>query len=174
MVIIDGADLVGKTTLQQAVVRELNNLGFCHIPLHLSKLPDSFHRVRGYLPLMTKDVVWDRFFASRQAYGRVLDNQELLFPEEIEHLQSCTDLVCAFRVLVLGDENLIRQNYRKDEMYDLDSVLQVNEVFRREISEQPWLWHMIIDARKMWPSEYASSIVSKYVERRLTLEQIYS
>lgn len=174
MIIVEGTDLLGKTTLCNQLVRSLNAAGHSHVYSHLSKLPDSFDHVRGYLPLCARNIVYDRFYLSRQAYGGALNNQTVLKPEEIHWLDGYTRLFGTYTVLVVAAEQFVREQYGRkdrDEMYDLESIIAVNEEYEKLHAHAD----LVITASELqWPSSRAPYIIDQYLRRREVVDGLGS
>ena len=168
MLIIEGPDLVGKTTLAHECVRELNKRGFPHVYAHLSKLAASFDKVHGYIPLMHRHVVQDRFHLSRLAYGRHFKNQDVLTDNEMRWLQAKLWLQGAFTVLLLAkpDGVFLRKQWAergRAEMYEIDGIVEVNKVYHQLYEEyQPYIdCAYQFDGKSGWPSRYTETIVDQ-------------
>lgn len=178
MIVIEGPDHVGKTHLAHELIRRLNARGYPHIYQHLSKLPESFHYFRDYLPLINKNVVMDRFLPSRQAYGKVFDNQRMLDDDEFKLMDACLRLVGAVTVLVTADPVWLREHFgEKDEMYEVGPVLQVNDVYKDQASNGVWDVDFTFEtsAAAGFPSSdeaWLDAIVDKYGARRGMIERL--
>lgn len=172
MIIVEGTDLVGKTTLCEALIKMLNAADYPHVYQHLSKLPVSFDRVKGYLPLCNKDMVYDRFHLSRQAYGRACQNQEVLSHAEQWWLEGYMRMHCSFTVLVVATDEFITQQYTskdRDEMYNLNDILAVNHEYHDLKSHAD----VVIHASAMnWPSDMAGNIADLYLSRREEVDEM--
>lgn len=118
-------------------MQELNLRKYPHVYQHLSKLPESFDRVRGYIPFMNPATVWDRFYMSRLAYGAALQNQDVMTAEEYRLLDARMRLVGAYTVIVVSvNEDRFRARWGcKNEMYTADMAWKVNEYFRGIVCE---------------------------------------
>lgn len=164
MLIIEGTDNVGKSTLVTDVIRHLNAMGLPHIPFHLSKLPDSFDHVQGYVELLNTNTVWDRFHISRTCYGAVCKNQREFTTAEAEILQAHLTLKGAYVVsCVVEDAAWIRKRWgSKDEMYDVETAVQVNESYKHQ--RQFRVDYKILVDVEGYPSSFANQIADRYVK----------
>lgn len=172
MIIVEGTDLLGKTTLCEKLVKDLNARDHSHVYSHLSKLPESFDHVQGYLPLCNRNVVYDRFYLSRQAYGGALKNQRVMTPEELHWLDGYTRLFGSYTVLVVSTEYFIRQQFAakdRDEMYDVDSIVAVNEEYLGLTDHADFL---ITASDVQWPSHFCSHIIDNYLKRREVVDEM--
>lgn len=178
MIVIEGTDNLGKTTLANAVVARLNEDGFSHIYRHFSKLPESFNKVWGYLPYMHRNSVMDRFYLSRQAYGKALKNQETLSREQLRWLDANLRLHAGFTVLVTASDERIKADWQgdkgKDEMYSLKQAIAVNGQFRRLFALGDADVDIHIELQQSdWPTDYLDRIVQEYHERYVAVEAVY-
>jgi len=167
MIIIEGTDLLGKTTLAHALVKALNDKELPHVYQHLSKLPDCFDVYWGYIPLIRRHIVQDRFHLSRQAYGTVFNNQKLFNPMELSLLKGALAKVGAFVVLCTGTKEFIKSQWGREEMYDLNGVIKVNDVFYKMSSD-----HHIHLCGQQWASDDCDEIVKKYLVKQEQLDVI--
>lgn len=134
MLIIEGADLVGKTVLSKALCLRLNALGWPHVYQHLSRLPTTWaaDAVQNYSRLCSPYVVRDRFHVSEPVYAQARGELPMLTPEtyrQVDRLVHCTS---GYVIVITASPSLIEQRYREHaarEMYDLDKVLAVNDAY---------------------------------------------
>lgn len=125
IIIIDGCDLVGKTTLAKKLEAKTGL-----VYQHLSRLPDAFDRYWGYLDRMGDGrVVYDRFHMSEVAYARMRGDETPLTPERYRLVDAQLRLRGCVTVVVTAEESLIRARWGRDEMYDLEQVVAVNRIF---------------------------------------------
>lgn len=127
MIIVEGADLVGKTTLCKELVRRSS---FDLAYNHLSRLPESFHRFYDYLELIKPSNVFDRFHMSEIAY--IAARREKQGSTNFAWYAAIDRMIidaAGMIIIVTADEPLIRSRMRDDEMYDMDTILRANEAF---------------------------------------------
>ena len=117
MIILEGADGVGKTTLAKKLESEL---GLTY--RHLSRLPDQFHRYWDYLPLMNKRFICDRLWLSEYAYCYARD--ESVDEKYRRLLIAQQSLLGAYTVVITRDSELRYQD--KDEMYNKQIITRAN------------------------------------------------
>lgn len=131
MLIIDGADLVGKTTLAKAIVGNLNDIDYMHMLMHLSRLPETFDAHRGYIDKMSVDTVWDRFHLSEIAYRMHDDRHSNLTPIKFDLVEASMRLIGGYSIVMTADDDVIKARHksRNDELYSLEHILQVNQTF---------------------------------------------
>jgi len=178
MIIVEGTDLLGKTTLCHALVEHLNQ-EMPHIYQHFSKLPECFDWAAHYFPFMTRFVVMDRFYMSRQAYGRVFENQYVLSDEEYRILDAALRLVGGFTVVCLSNEKTIRERHAamspdRSEMYDVDGICKVNAQFADIVHGTMWDYdfdYVITSPQEGWPADHVKEIVEQYLDRQVAITQ---
>jgi len=134
MLIIEGADLVGKTTLAKALTKQLNELGWPHVYQHLSRLPTCWREktVGNYSRLMNAYAVRDRFHMSEPLYAAARGEEPMLSPGQYRSVDEEVKSHGGYIIVVTADPELIERRYAEHaarEMYSLDKVLEVNEGF---------------------------------------------
>jgi len=169
MLIIEGTDHVGKTTLAKKLERRFSAHGFVY--QHLSRLTDGFDRYWGYLPLIRPRVVQDRLFLSEIAYAsaRGESSEATLPPEYLRLLNAHKHLVGGFTVLITCNDYLLTSRYAKEEnqehqMYKTPIVIAANKAFMclpAQLIEPGYHIHLTKD--RPWPSEdQLEEIVQEY------------
>jgi hypothetical protein len=124
VLIIEGSDNVGKTT----ACKKLEVMGA--IPYrHLSKPPDDFDHVREYMERVGPHVQ-DRFHLGAITYGRLTKNgncpavRDMLMVQRYLRWQGC------ITVIMYAERDWLRKSrFMKEEMYPLDTILDVNAAF---------------------------------------------
>lgn len=153
MIIIEGTDLLGKTTLAKKLCE--NGLNY----QHFTRLSDDFHRFYDYLPFIKVNNVLDRFHMSEPAYikarGDKLTTNTVWYSTLDRHILNA----CGFTVLMTAEPDLIRSRWGREEMYDLDTVLKANDAFLEiaesfEIFDMPVHYdlHFHLTIEKPWVS----------------------
>lgn len=137
MIVIEGTDCVGKTTLARKLVERLNffsdgKLGENWFYAHLSSPSDGWDYYWDYVRLMQQNIILDRFYMSELAYRTVKeDTTPRINPDHIPFLEAGLLMMGAVTVVLVGDHTEITARYsEKPEMFKLDKVLAVNEWFR--------------------------------------------
>lgn len=141
MLIIEGPDLVGKTTLCKEVVTELNRLGWPHSYRHFGRMPSCWEEdpVRLYRLSMSPYTVQDRFHMSEVVYAIVEgpSRKPHLGPSSFEMVdRELRNHWEGYSVVVTADPQLLRDRYEelvgngREEDYDIDGVLRANELYR--------------------------------------------
>jgi hypothetical protein len=129
MIVIEGSDLVGKTTLAQALA--VGDLKY----KHYSRLPDSHDRMFHYLPDIQAGLVLDRFYMSEPVYASVRGEDTLQKPYHAVALDREVIAAGGVIVVVTADPQLIEERYSqamvdsRHEMYDINQVQEANQLF---------------------------------------------
>lgn len=137
MLIIEGTDLVGKTTLAELLVKRLSTREDMRLSVSgpyqyawFDKLPPTWDYFFSYLPAMRRFVVQDRFHMSEIVYREARGEPAKLYPETYRMLDGKLRLLGAFTVVVTADPDIIRNNFgTREEMHGLDVILRANELF---------------------------------------------
>jgi hypothetical protein len=186
MVILEGSDCVGKTTLANMLLEQdyFQSIGARYG--HLSRLPDDHDRLLDYKELIDPLLIQDRFHMSEIAYcaGRqeLFENVKLT-PHMYELIDAWLRLVGAVTVVILAPPSLITERHaanREREMYDVQVSLIANGAFTSMVNgKSPYDvdFDMVIDAGLMaMDEEYARDIVdliidTHHTKRTLLLER---
>lgn len=153
MLIIEGTDLVGKTTFARKLVTYLNELNQVVIYTHFGRLPDGWDYYWDYLEHMNRRVVMDRFIMSEVCYGVTTRGHTHIDPQAYRLLDARLRFHNAVTVIITGSTEFLERQYSKHadrEMFELSDVLSVNALFR-EIASRHQLrfgqdeWKMDVD-----------------------------
>ena len=125
MLIIEGADCVGKTTLARKMAGELKLLY-----QHLGPMPEGWEET-DYIRLGCQKVVYDRFHVSDVVYSKVLNRAPCI--ENPRFLHAALQVrFAAFTVIIAAEPELISLRFREaDQMYNEETVLKCNELFAK-------------------------------------------
>lgn len=173
MLIIEGPDLVGKTTLALACQKILASKGYAHVYQHFTKLPEAFDQFLDYLPHIRRNVVQDRFHMSREAYGRALGNQAVNSLLEIQLIDARIRMQGGMTVIVSASERFIRHQWQskdRDEMYKLDDVIKVMKEYDRIHAQGDFDVDHYFIADEGWPSP--EFVVSEYLRKQNALTEL--
>jgi hypothetical protein len=179
MLIIEGTDHVGKTTLAKKLVAELDTDGYTY--RHLTRLTAGFDRYWDYLPMMTKKVVMDRFFLSEIAYQRAREEKFMTIgTEELRLLNAKLALFAGYTVVVTCDNDLLAERYAQEEgaehqMYKMPVVLAANVAFRSMVDSPSYGidCHIPLDKDYPWPSNGdVKSILMGYRNRLAAMSSL--
>lgn len=137
MIILEGCDLAGKSTLAEALFTRVHDVtGYAPMVRHFTKPKPSFDKYWGYKNCIQRDVILDRFHLSHIVYRAIDSENHDLTPFKYELIDAEISRVGGVIVcFALEDEVIIRRwnampNDRQ-EMYTLKQVLQVNQVYRQ-------------------------------------------
>lgn len=161
MLIFDGPDLVGKSTLVKQACERLNARGLMHMPMHLTRPPECWDACQGYVEKMSVHTVWDRFHLSQIAYRACDDHPSQLTPLKLDVVEAQLRLIGGYSCVVTAEPEVIERRHaeRGDDLYSLEHILRVNAVFRRMCTEHTFtmrcsLYRYHIDA---WHHLYDTS-----------------
>lgn len=129
MIIIEGSDLVGKTTLCGALVKRLRREGLIYS--HFTRLPDEFNRYWGYIERMSSRIVQDRFHMSEPVYAKMRGDQTKLTHQMYRLIDAKTRLLGTVNVVVTAEDDLIKSRWREGEMYKIEQVYHANSLFKK-------------------------------------------
>lgn len=188
MLIIEGADLVGKTTYCKKLVDLINTyeeLGGGYVYQHLSRPPRHFSIYHGHVALMGRRIVQDRFHMGMNAYAYARQEEEPLDDLTQGFLEAKLALLGCVSVVITADDELISSRYRArgDDMYARDVVLRANEWFINNAGR--FDFHISCKTGKVmsasrtraivseWPTLQCVDVMGEYLRRqcRLTLLQ---
>lgn len=127
MLIIEGTDLVGKTTFAKTLVDELRNDGYIY--KHFSRLPETFDYYWGYRDNAVRRSVQDRYHMSEIAYSMARGDIPKIDPLGYHLIDGALRNYGAFTVVITAEAELIKQRWGRDEMYNLEQVLYANSLF---------------------------------------------
>jgi thymidylate kinase len=187
MLVIEGGDLVGKTTLAKKLVARLADEGYVY--KHFSRLPDKFDRFWGYVENAVTRSVQDRFHMSEVMYSEMRGDDTMLCPQRYRMVDGHLRTRGALTVIVTCDERLLASRApHEDEMYGRDQILAVNSMFERVVQERGQfshhvhgLYHMDFDVAvecddsKPYPDDYdVDHIITSYSRRLATWQRVMS
>lgn len=135
MIVLEGSDCVGKTTLARRLFELIPERTKYHSVMHrhFTKTPRRFHRYHGYAECVQRNVVFDRFHLSHLAYRAcVEDDPQTMTPLMYEAVDARISLVGGIVVVLCPPNDVIKERFgstNKEEMYDLELALKVNDFF---------------------------------------------
>lgn len=141
MIIIEGADLVGKTTLCQKLLKSPGVQEYGAIYSHFSRLPDRFERGRGYRDRMSVALVQDRFHMSEVVYSQMRSKltDTTMTPARYAMIDAWHTLHAGITVVVAAMiDKLIEDRWDRPEMYSLGQTLECNQIFKHIAQHQEW------------------------------------
>lgn len=130
MIIIEGTDLVGKTSVCNKICEADGNT---LVYQHLSKPPENWDYLFGYIDLAAKFSVRDRFHISDIAYRAACGEQPRIDPEHFRLVDAHLRLLGTVTAVITVDDCLLEERFaaRKSvEMYKLDVILKANNYYK--------------------------------------------
>lgn len=135
MLIIEGSDNLGKTTAARKIAammaehfREPQRADRYY--KHMTKPPDDFDHAREYMERVGPHAQ-DRFHLGALTYGRLTNNGNCPSSRVMRIVQRYLRWHgCVVVVMHAERDWLRRAQYAKEEMYRLDTILDVNDAFR--------------------------------------------
>ena len=169
MIIIEGADCTGKSTLAAQLWSHPRLQEYGMEIQHLSRLPTGHDRCWHYINRMNRNGIFDRFHYSELAYAEARgDTEVLLTPLKMTLVEKMLEAVCPYRILLLmGSYDHMVARWNKDEMYDRVTVWRANEAFRKMRHTRKWDYvHCSALANHFPTVTDIEHIVASYVSRR--------
>ena len=177
MIIIEGTDMVGKSTFCEALSEQT---GF--LVQHMSKPPAMWPVPTGYIDLIGQHQIRDRFHLSAIAYRLATKEPMKLDIEKVRLISAHLTMVGAITVVITAEDCVIEKRYahlKEREMYDLPTVLKANLQYSKlcnkatAISEVCQIDHHIhcTESRPFPTDADLSVVISKYRERIQCLEE---
>ncbi len=133
MLIIEGPDGVGKTTLchkLRKLLIEHPARVLSHVYAHFSRLPSVFDQYWGYVERASANIVQDRFHMSEIVYALACKRASPLTPEMYRLVDGHLRKLGAFTVLVTADIDLIESRWDTTQMYDKQITIDAASEFR--------------------------------------------
>lgn len=169
MLIIEGSDAVGKTTLCHELVAKLPR----HMYSHLSRPAPKFNKYWDYVDRMNQYLVQDRYHLSEIVYAEMRGDKTDLTPEVYRLVDARARLIPAFTVVVVADSELIESRWKHTEdeqMYSLQQSLEVNLMFDKLDQYFPKFeidvdMKIICNHRTPYPTTFIKEICERYVKR---------
>lgn len=175
MLIVEGADCVGKTTLCRSLWSHPRIQALGMEIQHLSRLPEGHNRCSHYIKRMNINGIFDRFVLSEIAYQRMRGDAQLLTMDKRMLVECALKLHCSFTVLIVAERpQVIDGNWNKDEMYSKEQVHTVNRHFSNLTTST--LVDLVISRYEAddYPNvDLIENIVSQYVTKRERFRDIY-
>lgn len=139
MIIVEGADLTGKTTFARKLAQAL---GFDYA--HLSRLPPlfdkQFNHYLDYLPLIKPNVVWDRFHMSEVAYSYARNEDPSTWKIKPSYYYALDRMLlkrATIIIVVTAEREVIAERFfraARSEMYSLEQIQRANEAYCQMMS----------------------------------------
>ena len=178
MLIVEGADLVGKTTLCEELMRRLP--GWCYAHLGPEANHAEWHSYWGYRRRASRRVVQDRFHMSQVAYAWARREEPAVTPYKYALVDAFLREIGGFTVVVTAERDLLSSRYTRPELYDLDKILRANNAFMgfgrasHECYERADVdLHVHCTPKNPWVmSEQVDFILDRYMRRQDELDEL--
>lgn len=190
MIIVEGTDLVGKTTLCKKICKYLNekvdklpeyytapykqecNLFWRYT--HLSAQNSGWDYHWGYVSHMHPRNVQDRFHLSEMAYRHAIDKPHRIVPAELQALQGKLLTIGCMTIVITADVELLQQRYaeaKREEMFSIDTILKANEFFcRGDLGQE--IAYPCDSFVPFVPDEKIEQWCNTYLDRQIDLAQM--
>jgi thymidylate kinase len=174
VIVIEGTDMMGKTTLAQQLWTHpaLQERGY-EIQ-HLSRLPHGHDRCWHYVQRMNQNAIFDRFYLSEIAYAEA--REDTFKPFSSEHLRwvhANAQIHGVYTILLLAEpaREVLEPRYRDGEMYNLDVILKANIAFSqlRSYADAVCVQHTPDDFLNV---EEIEGIIDDYLTRKRFIESL--
>lgn len=132
IIIVEGADLVGKTTVVQ-VLSQMMGIPSTSIWVDLTNPKPAVISVARTLKLVLQacnlNIIFDRSFLSECIYGLELGRETEYISELIKEWSDIADL---YLVILTAPDDVIRKRYeaRGDYYVDIDNILSINSLYK--------------------------------------------
>jgi hypothetical protein len=157
MLIVEGADLVGKTHLCKKFLMALAPEGYRYA--HFSRLPRDFDYMSDYCAAACRRIVQDRFHMSEPVYAEVRGDESFLTDENYRLVDAWLRGYGATTVVITAHDSLLAKRYAerdREEMYGLDKICHANQLYL-DITEshdlRDWDFHFHCNKEKPWVTE---------------------
>lgn len=178
MLIVEGADNIGKTTLCRVLVDKINaESSRAWTYSHATKFPHNFDFCNDYVSLIRRRAVQDRFHLSELAYNKT----PRLTDDKLAIVQANLLLNGAYVVVLTATDERIAHNWKDErEMFSISEARRANNVFR-SLATDPLHRNVIVDFHWRlesfddYPTANVSTImkiIGKYKQRQEFISSI--
>ncbi len=192
MIIVEGSDLVGKTTFCEALLKDhrLARMGYMYS--HLSRPPEQgFDGCQAYMGMAWENFVQDRFHLSEPIYSKVRGEEKspTTSPEKFRLVDAHLRLMGVLTVVITATDELISSRFKENEsreMYGLAKILHANRLYTSAalngyIGEGEKVYKPDIDIviacndKNPFPTDAtAICIVNAYMDRKDEVERAFA
>ena len=151
MIIVEGTDCVGKSTLCKKLLEKLHDAGVPSLYMHFPKIPANWDYFHDYQDYMHQNIMLDRFYMSEAVYGDICRNGSRITKTMYRQLDGLIRQVPAVTVVITAEHDWLKEHLNKiyegrEELYDKQVILNVNEGFLKVIDascgmECDWDYH---------------------------------
>lgn len=139
MIVIEGPDLAGKSTLAAALEQHITREMRTRHPLvrHLRRPEQHFDPYWGYDQLISRDVIMDRLHLSHVLYRHVGNESHKVDPVRYSMLDAAITRVGGVVVLLAPDPDVIAERYDRlvaqgrQELYPREHTLRVADAYNK-------------------------------------------
>lgn len=178
MLIVEGPDGVGKTTLCEKLLAVLPT----HVYAHFTRLPPGFDHPWDYLARTSRRVVQDRFHLSEPAYAEARGDADrlLLTPELYRLVDARLRQLGGVTVLLTADDALVRSRWDASQMFDVGRTLLASRAYRRLLAGQtPYrpdldLHYHLTTERPYVTDDQVDEVLGLYRRRQSALDETLS
>ena len=175
MLIIEGADMCGKTTfIHKMLLPQLPG----HVYAHFGKLPARWDYFWSYLPHMAYNAVMDRFHLSEVVYRQARGENCKLSAETYRLLDAKLRLIGGVTVVFTADEELLCERFetlKARELHNLEQILKANQLFHDYVSmrQHDVDFHFHLTRDQPHVQEWmAREVLTLYLHRRCSIRAI--
>lgn len=135
MIVIEGPDLAGKTTLATALFKMISaESGRDPMVRHFTKVTKTFDKFWGYKNCIQRDVILDRFHLSDVVYRAAQSERHDLTPFKYELIDAEITRVGGVVVVLVPSDELMEDRWNalppsRTEMYSLEQNLKIRALF---------------------------------------------
>lgn len=173
MFILEGADLVGKTTLAKRILERpvMQHRGYTYA--HLSRPPCGFDHYWDYIGMMNRHVVQDRFHMGELVYRSVLKQDTPLTPYMIRLIDAQLRLIGAYTVIVIATRDMIKARAKqRAEPLDVEQIIRINDAYQLDVTLQiDWAKKLYIDGDGA-TDFMVDKLVEEYIARQDTIDAV--
>ena len=141
MLIIEGPDCVGKTTVAKALAPQLE-LMYSHFGL----LPNSWEFPGDHIECASSKLCQDRYHMSEIVYTTKLQRMPRLHPEQYRLIDAYIRTLAGVTVIITCDDCLIEERFRQEhEEFEVADVLRINRAYQTIVNNFGRWWGYDID-----------------------------
>jgi thymidylate kinase len=165
IIILEGADLVGKTTLANAMSSRL------HIPqtgiwIDLNHPQPAVISVSKTLKMVIQvlqpDIIFDRSFMSEWVYSKIKNREHEYINDLIEEWKVVNDL---FLVILYAKDDVLKQRFevRGDKHFSIDDILRANTLYQelhKIVDNQ--ITSVLLDVSELTVEQMVDNIINEF------------
>lgn len=142
MIVLEGPDLAGKSSVAKALFQKLSDpTPGVPVPMvrHFTRLPTGFHTFWGYKSCVQRDVILDRFHMSEIVYRSTGKDDCSLTPLRYSLVDAEIARAGGLTIVIVPPAYVIKERYsaaQRPEMYDLDRILRVRDAYQSIVEKR--------------------------------------